>query len=289
MDDSNLSALCRSIGQALHAQHMADWEGGKEQGARNRYGASLVANDKAERLVVDSLLNAGLSLNIWSFTSVATEQKGADFTLFINGISDAEAYLAASAPTGDGSRRYGTMFGLFRGDQPTFNDGVVSCIVEYNTGRILIVSEAGATIESIDGSNVEIARVSRDRFGSSIIYCESQHPDFGRILKLMAVDPLERMRVSTTHTGSAASNILDIATGAAQGVLAFSAEGQRAAPPIAYHIITQAGGCALTKGSLDPVSNHSAEGFHTLPEVYIFGNSVSFAAYLRTTMSMFNS
>jgi hypothetical protein len=285
MDTNELTALCRNLGRALFEQHLTNWAEGKMPGEKTTYGFSPVANDEATKLIVDTLVGAGLTLDIQSQTAHAVERPGADFTLMVDGLSDPVAYLAATSPVGKGSQRYGTMFGLFKGDDPTFGDGVISCIVEYSTGRLLIANETGVTITFIDGSRGEPAVVSADKLGSSIVYCEDRHLTHGEVLKTLAADPLRLAGINTVSTESAARNILDVARGTAQGIVMFSGEGRAVAPIIGYHIITQAGGTVLQDGSSFPVGEKKYSA-PALPEIFIFGNSANYARHLRTILAM---
>lgn len=126
---------------------------------------ALRADIEAEKVVIESLQNEKLS------ALIKTEEHGLvnlsqnpDYFAVLDGLDGTGRYKAFME--GDTQARYGTMFGIFTGIDPDYNDYLVSAIMEHPTGRLFVSSRGnGAYLLNLrTGSKDQIKTSGNETF-----------------------------------------------------------------------------------------------------------------------------
>ena len=249
MDDSNLGSLFRSLARLVHDEHMELGPAGKDNCGINRFGdQSLRADKSAEQTIVDTLRNCGIPVRQVTEELGVFTHPGAQHTLFVDGLDGSSVYKRMPSDCiASGYGRYATMLAIYSGIEPLYRDAIVSCIIEHPTRRLIIATEAGCWIEHFDNEAlVEFARTSQDPLSTtSLIYCESEDPHWGSLLRAKVVEPLAKAGYTTVATGSTAWQYVDVATGVAAATIQWTRKGNLELT-VGRQILEDAGGKVIT-------------------------------------------
>jgi fructose-1,6-bisphosphatase/inositol monophosphatase family enzyme len=249
VDEQNFGSLFRSLARLIHEEHMDLGLRGKEDCGTNRFGdRQLRADEAAEREIVETFRSCGIRVRRISEELGRHTEPGAEYTLFIDGLDGSSVYK--KTPWDDileGRGRYATMFAIYSGTNPLYRDALVSCILEHPTRRLIIATEAECWVEHLDNPQlVEFARTSKAPLStSSLIYCESEDPNWGQMLHTRVVHPLARAGYVTTPTGCTAGQYFDVATGVAAATVQWTRK-DNLELAVARQIVEDAGGTMIT-------------------------------------------
>lgn len=249
MDEHNFSTLFRKLARRVHNQHIELGADGKGDCGINRFGdRRLRADEVAEQTILDTMGSCGIPVRgVTEEMGVFTHQ-GARYTLFADGLDGSSVYKRTPLScVQEGYGRYATMFAIYAGIDPLYRDALVSCIVEHPTRRLIIASEAGCYVEHFDDETlVKIARTSGAPLSpDSLIYCESEDPNWGGLLRQKVVDPLAHVGYTTTPTGCTAWQYVDVAIGKAAATVQWSRK-DNIELAVARQIVEYAGGRVIT-------------------------------------------
>lgn len=142
---------------------------GKTPGQFNQFGdISLKADWDAEEVFVNGCKQAGIPIVISSEEhGEVTLGKNLKYRGILDGIDGSNAFKMGTGP-------YGTMFAIFEGINPRYQDYLVTGILEYPSGRLLLATRNGGSFLT-SGDITQPASTSGQldlRAGQSRIYID---------------------------------------------------------------------------------------------------------------------
>ncbi|MBI2329889.1 hypothetical protein HYU94_00670 [Candidatus Daviesbacteria bacterium] len=154
LEINQLKTVSITLLQKAFANHLALGAEGRNTGKFNDFGeVSLMADWDAEETIINGCRQAGIPIVISSeeHGEVAVGDNP-QYRGILDGIDGTNAYKMDSGP-------YGTMFAIFEGINPRYQDYLVTGIIEYPSGRLLIASRnEGAFV--MEGNRIFPARTS---------------------------------------------------------------------------------------------------------------------------------
>lgn len=132
--------------QAAYEMHENLGVRGEELIQTNQFGDSAVLADiKCEEAVLNTLQSEELPIEVISEEhGVARIGESSQYLGVLDGIDGSSLYKKARS-----EGRYGTMFSIFKGTDPTYDDYLVCGIMQHSTGR-MYVGEKGEGAYSIE-------------------------------------------------------------------------------------------------------------------------------------------
>ena len=120
--------------QRVYLSHQELGIKGLEETRKNQFGElTLEADWEAEEVVIKTFEEHEIPITIISEEHGRTEL-GDEFLGILDGLDGTNRYRAFMA--GDTTARYGTMLGIFRGINPTYDDYLTAGIMEHPTRRL---------------------------------------------------------------------------------------------------------------------------------------------------------
>ena len=207
-------------------------QGGEETVEKNQFGdTALKADIECERAIIDYFREIGLSIRIISEEHGVTNLgEHPEYLGILDGLDGSCVYKRER-----GVGRYGTMFAVLKGIDPTYADYVSCGIMEHTTHRLFIASKGGGAFVK-SGNNLTPIRASgRTTFDSGVrIYVdEGFESNKERYSKRLQGFPYQ-------YLGSSAVYYADVASGAADLALECTRKGNLEIA-VAYGLETEAG------------------------------------------------
>lgn len=225
--------------QMTYARYIALGEKGTDEVQKNQFGEIALKMDvEAERVIIDTFDEAQLAIRIIS------EEHG------VVDLSDNPLYLGILDGL-DGSNEYkkdrlhgrcGTMFGIFLGTDPVYDDYLFGGVMEHSTGRLFFASRGKGAWVFENGRRIPIKCSDARSFNRQTrIYID----DAGtfdvtrRIFEKLA-------GYNTKPHISSAANYVDLASGQSDLVVECTRKGNLEIA-VAYGLVTEAQGIMVTR------------------------------------------
>jgi len=219
---------------------------GLEKTRRNQFGEfTLDADWDAEESVIKTFDEYGVPITIIS-EEHGIVALGSDFLGILDGLDGTNRYRAFMS--GDTAARYGTMLGIFKGTNPTYDDYLTSSVMEHPTRRLVTTTKNRGVFDvNLDDCKAVSIKVSSERkFDNKTRILVDYYPseyDFHRLVIKPYVDKLEGFNFRTLRSSEA--HYVDLASGEADLVFECTRKGNLEIT-VAYGLITEAGGVMIT-------------------------------------------
>lgn len=246
---SEIDELTQISNEALKRSYVSHQElgtKGLEEIKQNQFGEkALKADWEAEEVVIKTFEEYGIPITIISEEHGRVEL-GTAFLGILDGLDGTNRYRAFM--TGDRRARYGTMFGIFKSTNPSYDDYLTSGVMEHPTKRLVFASkDKGAFIVNIDNDERSAIKVSSARrFDNKIRILVDYYPseyEFHRTVIKPYVDKLEGFDFRTLRSSEA--HYVDLASGEADLVFECTRKGNLEIA-VAYGLVTEASGVIIT-------------------------------------------
>lgn len=210
----------------------------------NRFGEMALSGDVAcEKAVIDVLEISGIPIRLYS-EEHGDKERGMTsfcdkpiFTGVLDGIDGSFQYKK-----GVGENRYGTMFQISQGVDPTYNDYIFCGVMEHCSGNLYVATKnygselrVGECVGDIQTSDVK--KLSHD----TKIYAD-EHWD---VVNETFSNPLKADGFDVTCLSASCIYYMDVANGSADLALECTRKGNLELM-VAYGLIKEAGGVMVT-------------------------------------------
>lgn len=224
--------------QASHKTHNDLGALGEELVQKNQFGDTVLKVDiEAEEAVIKVLKDAGLPIRIVSeehgITEIGTNPQ---LLGILDGLDGSDQYKK-----GRGTARYGTMFGIFQGLEPKYEDYLYGGIMEQGANILYYGSRSRGSkkIENDIMDNIHTSSTTKLDKNSKLnadLYYDAK---YGTHYVTSVTDKL--VGYSTESVGSSAIHYANIASGLVDGVIECTRKGNLEIA-VAYPLVTEAGG-----------------------------------------------
>ncbi len=174
-----------------------------------------------------------------------------ELTVFLDGFDGSSAFRDSK-----GKARGGTMFALYKGTDPRFQDYLFGGIADHILGKLVIATKGGGAF-MVAGDKTYIARVSNtktldDATRIDIDEGVQNYPTFPAHAQGYFYDPIKKS-FKTRYVGSSAVYFFDLAVGKADVVLEYGRK-NNLEHMVAYPLIMESGGVMefVAGGDLGP-------------------------------------
>lgn len=228
--------------QEANKTHDKLGEKGEKIIQKNAYGDTALKVDiEAEKAIIEILKNKGVPIRIISeehgIVGLCDDPK---YFGILDGLDGSKQYLRAR-----GKSRYGTMFGIFSGVNPSYNDYLFSGIMEHS-GRKLIYAAKGEGSHLLAEGTTAIQCSKRKDFEADTRIFIDQHGQDEKWHKFMYETFTKKLPGFTLNwLGSSAIYYVDLSIGETDLVLECTRKGNLEIA-IAYGLITESGGVMVT-------------------------------------------
>ncbi len=204
---------------------------------------ALRADVEAERVVIESLRTEKLSAMIRAEEhGLVSFNQNPNYFAVLDGLDGTGRYKAFME--GNTQARYGTMFGIFTGIDPDYDDYLVSAIMEHPTGKLFVSSRGnGAYVLNLrTGFKNRIKTSENEAFDKECKIIIDTYPGTAHLAfnTEVFVNKLPSGFTHLTPQTSAASYV-DLASGQADLVLECTRKGNLEIA-VAYGLLQEAGG-----------------------------------------------
>lgn len=208
---------------------------GEEKVEKNQFGETALRMDiEAEETVINALREANIPIRIISEEHGTVDIGMPEYLGILDGLDGSSVYLKER-----GVGRYGTMFGIFDKLDPSYQDYIVSGIMEHSTGRLFVATRGGGAFIVADGKRTPIHTSGRvDLEPDTNIYVD----EFFEINRRTFSDRLPEHK--KTYLGSSAVYYADVSCGAADLALECTRKGNLELA-VAFGLETEAGGAMV--------------------------------------------
>jgi len=227
-------------------------EAGKEKVRNNAHGeTALTADLECGNAILDTLRENKLPIRVYSEEDgVVDIGKGTPkFTGVLDGLDGTGSYTGTWKKFGIDNGRYGTLFGIFEGENPTYGDYIVSVFMEHPT-KTLFYAVRGQGAWKIENAGRPVPLVTSGRLTLDETTTVIADTLFDRLLggDLMQTRFRDKLKGNATlrDCGAAQTGYLEVATGSADAILELTRKGNLE-PAVAYALIKEAGGEILVK------------------------------------------
>jgi len=236
--------------------HEALGEEGAEVVQTNQFGdTALKADIGCEKVVIDALEQFGQPVRLYSeehgVVDIHLDGEKPSMIGILDGLDGSNVYKKQR-----GVGHYGTMFALFEGSDPTYDNYLAAGIMQHATGRLLLATKGkGLSVTHVPtGSRTQSRTSDTESIGpDSIIYIDNpdniaDHPslhDYFTTNRSMFVEPLQAAGFHPRWLGASAAYYAAVVLGEATIV----GEGTRKGNleiATAYGMIKEAGGVMMT-------------------------------------------
>lgn len=232
----------------VYQTHKKLGSAGRELVRKNQFGeTALKADIEAEREIIKALRKIKFPIRIISEEhGIVNLAENPIYLGIFDGLDGTNRYKAFVE--GDKRARYGTMFAIFQGLSPNYEDYIVSTIMEHSTDRLFASSKKrGAFFLDLNSDSSHPIKVSGkkefDKDTRILIdnYEEAKHFDF--IMRIL-VNRLPK-GFDFRCLRSSAAHYVDLASGKADLVLECTRK-ENLEIAVAYGLIKEAGGTMIT-------------------------------------------
>jgi len=241
-DATILSEIGRDALRTTYEVHEKLGARGTEKVKRNQFGDStLTADWECEEAVIRTLEENRVPITIISEEHGRVEL-GNKFLGILDGLDGTNRYVAFMK--GDKKARYGTMFAIFDGVNPNYDNYLFSGVMEHPTRRLFFaVKDRGSFVMDIDDGTKKSIKISERKVfdGDTRVLIDSYK-------KAEHFDYVSRTFVDRLPKGygfqcllSSAMHYADLASGQADLVLECTRKGNLEIA-VAYGLIKEAGG-----------------------------------------------
>lgn len=231
-------------------------ESGLDLQKKNQFGETALRADwEAEEAVISILTRANIPIKIVSEEhGVVVLGENPRYLGVLDGLDGTGRYRAFME--GEKEARYGTMFSIFKGLYPKYDDYLVSGIMEHPTKRLFIASRGqGASVSNLEKNVSEAIKVSQcktfDQTTKIFIDANEVTPWFDFILETFVRRLPKGFDYKCLYSSTA--NYVDLASGEIDLVLECTRKGSLEVA-VAYGLVKEAGGvmAALDGRDLGP-------------------------------------
>ncbi len=210
---------------------------GEELVAKNQFGETALRVDvEIEKAIIQTLREANLPIRIVSEEhGVVDLAENPVYLGVLDGLDGSNVYKRTR-----GKGRCGTMFGVFSGLYPRYDDYVFSGIMEFPAGKLYfaVKNEGSFLVARSEQTAIRCADISELSRDIKIYICEAYDIN-------VRIFSEELCGFNTSYTGSSAVNYADVASGKAGLVLECTRKGNLEIA-VAYGMIREAGGIMVT-------------------------------------------
>lgn len=197
---------------------------------------------EAERAVINYLENSGLSVAIHSeehsWQNIGAQH--AEYLSVLDGIDGSNEFRKQ-----DPSCRSGTMLGLFRGADPTYDDYLIGGIIEYPSGKFYTASRGeGAFAQAPNAEPVPIHANGQKILRPGFFYVDNNPSKEYKMMQETAAMLTRSGFKPKPRLGSSAMHYAEVADGRIDAVIECTRKGNLEIAT-AYGIIKEAGGVML--------------------------------------------
>ncbi len=222
---------------------------------KNQFGETVLKGDwEAEERVIETFRKHSIPITIIS-EEHGKVTFGKEFLGILDGLDGTNRFRAFMS--GETNWRYGTMFGIFQGDDPTYGDYLVSGIMMHPTDELYIASRSkGAYATNLKTNERTRLHVSNTRKFDKNIRILSDYWVPGRgysesSFQVVAKAYLDKLPGFNFKTLSAScAHYVDLARGQTDLVLEATRKGNLEIS-ISYGMIKESGGIMLTADMRD--------------------------------------
>lgn len=246
LEIDELTQLSNEALKRAYTSHKRLGVKGLEERRRNQFGELILDADwNAEEIIIKIFEEYGVPITIVSEEHGKVEL-GNEFLGILDGLDGTNRYRAFMA--GDTTARYGTMLGIFKGTNPSYEDYLTSGVMEHSTRRLFFASKGkGAFVVNLDdGKPIDVKVSSARRFDNKTRILVDYYPseyEFHKTIIKPYVDKLEGFNFRTLR--SSAAHYVDLASGEADLVFECTRKGNLEIA-VAYSLVTEAGGVIVT-------------------------------------------
>lgn len=210
-------------------------EKGQERLQKNQFGdITLRMDSEAEKAVIDCFIHAGLPVRVVSEEHGTFDIGAPEFLLVLDGIDGTALYLHDRH-----AGHYGTMVGLFRGLDPTYNDYIAGGIMQHASGTLFLGIKDASAFISVGGQETYIHTSGNLNFDQhTVIYVDEYFEENRRIFS----KPLEGF--NTSYHQASAMYYAALVEGKADVVCECTRKGNLELAA-AYGLVREAGGVMM--------------------------------------------
>jgi len=243
IDIEKLAELGIEALQRAHQDHNQLGEEGKKSKRKNAFGEiALKADIQCEEAILDFLREKEFPAIVHSEEHGEVTLKEPKFTAMLDGLDGSVAYRK-------GEGRYSTMFGIFEGTDPTYNDYIFCGVMEHTTGNLYfaIKGEGSFVIENGERTPIKTSPVNgkhKDLLANARFYVDIEFDNVTgtRIIQDNFLSKLPGFNIKSEL--SSAAHWTDLASGEADVVLECARKGNLELA-VGYGLVTEAGGVVV--------------------------------------------
>lgn len=157
--------------RSAYQTHEQLGDSGKIKVKKNQYGETALRGDvECEGAVIESVRASGLPLRIISEEHGTVDlTSNPEFIGILDGIDGTKEYVEKGS-----LGRYGTMFGIFEGLNPKYEDYIFNSSMEHPKKRLFFSSRGGgAFVSGVDGNERPINTSNMKKLDrKALIYCD---------------------------------------------------------------------------------------------------------------------
>lgn len=244
IEQENLREVCIEAAQAAFNAHEQLGEEGKREKATNVFGErTLVADWECEEAVINIFKKHKIPVRIISEEhGEVTIGENPKYLAVLDGLDGTYQYKRDVA---DDDRRYGTMFAIFRGTDPKYQDAIVSFIMEHPTKRLFMAINSKGAYAIENGKKKLIGTSGATAIDQNLrIFAGEpegyQGPKFSEKLG----------QFHSTHPNASSRCYADLASGEVDAVYETTRK-RNLELAAAYLLVTEAGGAMITEDGED--------------------------------------
>ncbi|EKD90657.1 MAG: hypothetical protein ACD_30C00111G0008 [uncultured bacterium] len=241
--ESAIGTLGNRVLQKTKIIHDSLGKAGEEYVRKNQHGEkALLADIECESVVLEILKRSGLSMLVHSeehgkvFLGIGKPE----FTAFLDGLDGSAVYKKER-----GSGRYGTMLGIYKGNDPDYGDYLFGGVMEHSTDRLFYAVAGRGSWVVENGRKSRVRTAQADSLNPAEVRMQANtHFDWlfdsqvitGMLSKLPGFE-YKSMNCSAVHVIDLASGDTDVMLEATRkGNLEFAA---------GFPLISEAGGILM--------------------------------------------
>ncbi|MBI2543528.1 MAG: hypothetical protein HYW24_05085 [Candidatus Aenigmarchaeota archaeon] len=208
---------------------------------KNQFGETCLEGDwQAEERVIETFGRHKVPITIISEEHGRIEI-GKEFTCVLDGQDGTNRLIAFM--NGDENARYGTMLGIFRGTDPTYEDYIFNAIMEHRTSRLIFgAKNKGAFSMDVSNNTTTHVQTSQKRDFNMLEILADYYP--GNPFNNTLEDYVKKLH-HVNSLRSSAAHYVDLVSGKVDVVIECTRKGNLEFA-VGYGMVREAGGVVVT-------------------------------------------